>query len=131
MGKSRRSSSRARFRRASGDAEESIAPAFQKTVSAKEQRLITISVIVGSTRQGRFSEKPAQWILSISRARGIEARLLDLRDFPMPFLTRPSRRTPGRARTRIRRQTLDRRDRRIGWVRFSSPRNNNTAFSQC
>ena len=24
---------------------------------------ITISVIIGSTRQGRFSEKPAQWIL--------------------------------------------------------------------
>jgi NAD(P)H-dependent FMN reductase len=25
--------------------------------------MMTISVIVGSTRQGRFSEKPAQWIL--------------------------------------------------------------------
>src|ERR1700730_11441289 len=46
----------------------------------------TISVIVGSTRQGRFSEKPAQWILQHLRKRdGIEARLLDLRDFPMPF----------------------------------------------
>ena len=48
--------------------------------------MITISVIVGSTRQGRFSEKPAQWILQHLRKRdGIEARLLDLRDFPMPF----------------------------------------------
>ena len=45
-----------------------------------------ISVIVGSTRQGRFSEKPAQWILEHLRKRKeIEARLLDLRDFPMPF----------------------------------------------
>jgi NAD(P)H-dependent FMN reductase len=45
-----------------------------------------ISVIVGSTRQGRFSEKPAQWILQHLKKRdGIEARLLDLRDFPMPF----------------------------------------------
>jgi NAD(P)H-dependent FMN reductase len=45
-----------------------------------------ISVIIGSTRQGRFSEKPAQWILQQLRKRdGIEARLLDLRDFPMPF----------------------------------------------
>jgi NAD(P)H-dependent FMN reductase len=25
--------------------------------------MMTISVIVGSTRQGRFSEKPAHWIL--------------------------------------------------------------------
>src|SRR6266850_628468 len=48
--------------------------------------MTTISVIVGSTRQGRFSEKPAQWILQHLRKReGIEARLLDLRDFPMPF----------------------------------------------
>jgi len=48
--------------------------------------MITISVIVGSTRQGRFSERPAQWILQHLRKRdGVEARLLDLRDFPMPF----------------------------------------------
>jgi len=51
---------------------------------------MTISVIIGSTRQGRFSEKPAQWILQELRKRdGIEARLLDLRDFPMPFFDQP------------------------------------------
>ena len=49
-----------------------------------------ISVIIGSTRQGRFSEKPAQWILQELRKReGTEARLLDLRDFPMPFFDQP------------------------------------------
>jgi NAD(P)H-dependent FMN reductase len=48
--------------------------------------MTTISVIVGSTRQGRFSEKPAQWIFQhLQKREGIEARLLDLRDFPMPF----------------------------------------------
>ncbi|MGH6836698.1 MAG: NADPH-dependent FMN reductase [Methylocella sp.] len=47
-----------------------------------------ISVIVGSTRQGRFSEKPARWILQhLNNRAGIDARLLDLRDFPMPFYT--------------------------------------------
>jgi NAD(P)H-dependent FMN reductase len=52
--------------------------------------MTTISVIVGSTRQGRFSEKPAQWILQHLKKRdGIEARLLDLRDFPMPFFDQP------------------------------------------
>src|SRR5438874_6444351 len=51
---------------------------------------MTISVIIGSTRQGRFSEKPAQWILQQLRKRdGIEVRLLDLRDFPMPFFDQP------------------------------------------
>jgi NAD(P)H-dependent FMN reductase len=50
-----------------------------------------ISVIVGSTRQGRFSEKPAQWIFQhLHRRDGIEARLLDLRDFPMPFFDQSS-----------------------------------------
>jgi NAD(P)H-dependent FMN reductase len=48
--------------------------------------MTVISVIVGSTRQGRFSEKPAQWIFREINKRGdVDARLLDLRDFPMPF----------------------------------------------
>jgi NAD(P)H-dependent FMN reductase len=61
--------------------------------------MITISVIVGSTRQGRFSEKPAQWMLQHLRKRdGVEARLLDLRDFPMPFFDQPMPPSiPGRA----------------------------------
>ena len=52
--------------------------------------MMTISVIVGSTRQNRFSEKPAQWIFQQLKKRdAIEARLLDLRDFPMPFFDQP------------------------------------------
>jgi len=48
--------------------------------------MTVISVIVGSTRQGRFSEKPAKWIFQHLKKRdGVDARLLDLRDFPMPF----------------------------------------------
>jgi len=61
--------------------------------------MTAISVIVGSTRQGRFSEKPAQWILQhLQKHAGIEAELLDLRDFPMPFFDQAvSPATPGRA----------------------------------
>ena len=52
--------------------------------------MTAISVIVGSTRQGRFSEKPAQWIFQQLKNRGgVDARLLDLRDFPMPFFDQP------------------------------------------
>jgi NAD(P)H-dependent FMN reductase len=58
-----------------------------------------ISVIIGSTRQGRFSEKPAQWILQQLKKRdGVDVRLLDLRDFPMPFFDQPvPPSAPGRA----------------------------------
>ena len=52
--------------------------------------MTTISVIVGSTREGRFSEKPARWILQHLKQRdGLHARLLDLRDYPMPFFDQP------------------------------------------
>src|ERR1700761_5794180 len=45
-----------------------------------------VSVIVGSTRQGRFSEKPAAWILEhLKQQKDVDAQSLDLRDFPMPF----------------------------------------------
>jgi NAD(P)H-dependent FMN reductase len=50
------------------------------------KHMTIISVIVGSTRQGRFSEKPAQWIFEhLGKRKEIETRLLDLRDFRMPF----------------------------------------------
>jgi NAD(P)H-dependent FMN reductase len=56
----------------------------------EEQELTAISVIVGSTRQARFSEKPAQWIFQqLEKRGGIDARLLDLRDFPMSFFDQP------------------------------------------
>ena len=47
--------------------------------------MTVISVIVGSTRKNRFSEKPAQWVAEELRKRDVETRVLDLRDFPMPF----------------------------------------------
>jgi NAD(P)H-dependent FMN reductase len=52
--------------------------------------MTVISVIVGSTRQGRFSEKPAHWILDrLKKHNDVEVRLLDLREFPMPFFDQP------------------------------------------
>ncbi len=57
-----------------------------------------ISVIVGSVREGRFAEKPAKWIFEHLKKRdGVDARWLDLRDFPMPFFDQPiSPGMPGR-----------------------------------
>jgi NAD(P)H-dependent FMN reductase len=61
--------------------------------------MAVISVIVGSTREGRFSEKPAKWILEhLKKREGVDAQLLDLRAYPMPFFDQPvPPAMPGRA----------------------------------
>lgn len=54
-----------------------------------------IGIVVGSTRQNRFADKPTEWIEKIARARGdVEVEVVDLRDYPMPFFneaTSPAR----------------------------------------
>lgn len=48
--------------------------------------MTTVSVIVGSTRDGRFSSAPATWIKQhLEQRAGVQVRLLDLRDFDLPF----------------------------------------------
>ena len=45
-----------------------------------------IGVIIGSTRQGRFGDKPAEWIAERARATGeFDVELIDLRDYHLPF----------------------------------------------
>jgi len=47
---------------------------------------IKVKLILGSTRQGRFGEKPARWLFEeLKKDTNIEVELLDLRDYPMPF----------------------------------------------
>jgi len=58
--------------------------------------MTVISVVVGSTREGRFSEKPAKWILQhLGKREGVDARLSIVRDFPMPFFDQLQRRPCG------------------------------------
>ena len=45
-----------------------------------------IQVIVGSTRPGRFSEKPVAWLQDrLGRRDDFDLEILDLRDYPLPF----------------------------------------------
>lgn len=45
-----------------------------------------IAIIIGSTRDSRFGEKPAQWIAAHARARGDwEVELVDLKEFDLPL----------------------------------------------
>lgn len=49
-----------------------------------------IKVIIGSTREGRFSDKAASWIFEeIKRQQRIVVEMLDLRDYDMPFFNEP------------------------------------------
>lgn len=55
-----------------------------------DAKVLKIKIIIGSTRQNRFSEKPAQWIFEeAKKLEGVEAELLDLRDYPLPFFDEP------------------------------------------
>jgi NAD(P)H-dependent FMN reductase len=45
-----------------------------------------IGIVIGSTRQARFADKPAQWIADLASARGdLDVEIVDLRDYPLPF----------------------------------------------
>ena len=45
-----------------------------------------IAVIIGSTRDARIADRPAQWMLKQAQARGeFDVELVDLRDHPLPF----------------------------------------------
>ncbi len=50
---------------------------------------LRVKVIIGSTRQKRYSDKPASWIAEKAKARGLDVEVLDLRDYPMPFYDEP------------------------------------------
>jgi NAD(P)H-dependent FMN reductase len=55
-------------------------------MSEHKMSKLKIAVIISTTRATRFGHKPAQWIRDIAAARDdIEAEIVDLRDFPMPF----------------------------------------------
>lgn len=45
-----------------------------------------IGIVIGSTRPGRFADKPVEWIAERARALGeFEVEIIDLRDYKLPF----------------------------------------------
>lgn len=48
-----------------------------------------MKVILGSIREGRFGDKPANWIVEKAKAKGLDVELLDLKDYPMPMFADP------------------------------------------
>lgn len=55
-----------------------------------DQNPLKIKIIIGTTRQNRFSEKAASYIYQEAQKREeMDVELLDLRDFPLPFYNEP------------------------------------------
>ena len=49
-----------------------------------------LAVIVGTTRQGRKTLQQAKWVFNTAKqTEGIDAELVDLKDYPMPFFDEP------------------------------------------
>jgi NAD(P)H-dependent FMN reductase len=49
-----------------------------------------IGIVISTTREGRFGDKPAAWIHNLAAARGdLDVEIIDLRDYPMPFFDEP------------------------------------------
>lgn len=47
---------------------------------------LKLQIIIGSTREGRFGDKAAQWIADIAKSDpNFQTEVVDLRDWPLPF----------------------------------------------
>jgi NAD(P)H-dependent FMN reductase len=52
---------------------------------------IGIGIVISTTRQGRFGDRPAAWIRELAAGRtDMEFELVDLRDYPLPFFDEPA-----------------------------------------
>lgn len=49
-----------------------------------------LAIIIGATRQGRKTPQQAKWVANTAKQiKSIEAELVDLKDYPMPFFDEP------------------------------------------
>jgi NAD(P)H-dependent FMN reductase len=50
-----------------------------------------IAIVISTTREGRFGDKPAAWIRAIAAARDdMKVEIVDLRDYPLRFFDEPA-----------------------------------------
>src|SRR6059036_2032346 len=74
---------------------------------------VSIKTILGTTRPNRFGDKPARWVNDLAAARtGVDAELLDLRDYPLPFFEEPT--SPARFEGKYPNEVAGRWARKIG-----------------
>src|ERR1700746_1135632 len=58
--------------------------------TAKEEFMLKIAIIIGSTRPGRNGEAVAKWVYEVAQKRSdAEFELVDIKDFNLPLLDEP------------------------------------------
>src|SRR6267378_3822862 len=61
-----------------------------KAETAREEFMLRIAIILGSTRPGRNGEAVAKWVYEIAQKRSdAEFELVDIKDFNLPLLDEP------------------------------------------
>jgi NAD(P)H-dependent FMN reductase len=51
---------------------------------------LRLGIILGSTRTGRFADRPGAWFVELASKRAeLAVELVDLRDYPLPFFDEP------------------------------------------
>jgi NAD(P)H-dependent FMN reductase len=87
-----------------------------------------IAVIVGSTREGRMSDKLAKWVAEEVKKES-EVEIVDLRDYPMPFFEEAisPRYNPGRTPTPEVKKWLDKVAEFDGYVLVTPEYNRSTS----
>lgn len=86
-----------------------------------------IAVVIGATREGRVTDKLANWVAK-ELADKAETEVLDLRDYPMPFLDEPSPRyNPDRKPTSEVKKWLDKVAEFDGYVLVTPEYNRSTS----
>jgi NAD(P)H-dependent FMN reductase len=57
-----------------------------RNLDNKDLQMLKIAIIFRTTRQTRFADKPANWLMNSAQKRNdMQFKLLSSRDFPMPF----------------------------------------------
>jgi NAD(P)H-dependent FMN reductase len=78
-----------------------------------------LAIILGTTREGRVSERMAKWVLKTAKdLPDTEIELLDLKDYPMPFFNEPvsPRFNPDRHPNPVAKKWLDKLDRQDAYL---------------
>jgi len=87
-----------------------------------------LGIIVGSTRQGRQTSKQAIWVENTaSQLEGVDAEIIDLADYPMPFFAEPvsPRYNPSREIDSVAKKYLDKLEEQDAYI-FVTPEYNHS-----
>lgn len=76
-----------------------------------------IGIIIGSIRENRFADKPANWIAEIARETGqFDVEILDLKDYPLPLFDEASSPAYGPSKNDVAKRWQEKLDTLDGFI---------------